>query len=87
MDLGVLGSIYLGVHRASACVQANRLRCRDIGLARQLDAAFASEVPAELGYGFWPSSALTAAAKASTSALVVSHAVIHRTSRAAGFQS
>jgi predicted acetyltransferase len=52
MDLGVLGSIYLGVHRVSAYAKANRLRCRDSDLVRQLDAAFATEVPAELGYGF-----------------------------------
>lgn len=51
-DLSVLGSIYLGVHRASAFATANRLRCNDCDLLRQLDVAFATEVPAELGYGF-----------------------------------
>ena len=51
-DLSVLGSIYLGAHRASAFATANRLRCNDNDLLRQLDVAFATEVPAELGYGF-----------------------------------
>ena len=31
---------------------AHRLRCNDSGVAAQLDAAFAADVPAELGYGF-----------------------------------
>jgi hypothetical protein len=31
---------------------ANRLRSNDFELAQRLDAAFASDVPAELGYGF-----------------------------------
>jgi predicted acetyltransferase len=52
MDLGVLGSLYLGVHRASAFAAANRLRCNDSGIIAQLDAAFAAEVPAELGFSF-----------------------------------
>lgn len=52
MDLGVLGSLYLGVHRASAYAAANRLRCKDSDLIRRLDAAFATDVPAELGYSF-----------------------------------
>jgi predicted acetyltransferase len=52
LDLSVLGSLYLGGHRASAFAAANRLRCNDSALIGQLDAAFASEVPAELGYGF-----------------------------------
>jgi len=52
LDLSVLGSLYLGAHRASAFASAQRLRCNDIGVVRALDAAFATEVPAELGYGF-----------------------------------
>ena len=51
-DLSVLGSIYMGAHRASAFATANRLRCNDNDLLRQLDVAFATEVSAELGYGF-----------------------------------
>ena len=51
-DLSVLGSLYLGAHRASAFVTAQRLRCNDSALVAQLDAAFATDVPAELGYGF-----------------------------------
>jgi predicted acetyltransferase len=52
MDLAVLGSLYMGTHRASAYAIANRLRCKDSDLLRQLDSVFASDVPAELGYGF-----------------------------------
>lgn len=51
-DLSVLGSLYLGTHRASAFAAANRLSCNDSGLLAQLDAAFASDVPAQLGFGF-----------------------------------
>ena len=52
MGLDVLGSLYLGAHRATALAAANRLRSNDFELAHRLDAAFASDVPAELGYGF-----------------------------------
>jgi predicted acetyltransferase len=52
MDLAVLGSLYMGVHRASAYAFANRLHCKDSELLRQLNSIFASDVPAELGYGF-----------------------------------
>ena len=51
-DLSVLGSLYLGAHRASAFATARRLRCNDSVRVAQLDAAFATDVPAELGYGF-----------------------------------
>jgi predicted acetyltransferase len=51
-DLSVLGSLYMGGHRASAFATANRLRCNDSGLIAALDAAFATDIPAELGYGF-----------------------------------
>jgi predicted acetyltransferase len=51
-DLSVLGSLYLGAHRASAFAAANRLRCNDSAVIARLDAAFASEVPAQLGFGF-----------------------------------
>jgi predicted acetyltransferase len=52
MDLDVLGSLYLGAHQASAFAMANRLRSKDSHLVQRLDAAFLSDVPAELGYGF-----------------------------------
>lgn len=51
-SLSVLGSLYLGAHRASAFASAHRLRCDDPALLTRLDAAFVTEVPAELGYGF-----------------------------------
>ncbi|MFI5508295.1 enhanced intracellular survival protein Eis [Mycobacterium sp. NPDC051804] len=51
-DLDVLGSLYLGSHRATVLAAANRLRCNDSGLIAQLDAAFASDVCAEIGFGF-----------------------------------
>ncbi|MEB3034310.1 enhanced intracellular survival protein Eis [[Mycobacterium] nativiensis] len=52
LDLDVLGSLYLGAHRASALAAASRLRCHDGTLVRRLDAAFVSDVPAQIGYGF-----------------------------------
>jgi predicted acetyltransferase len=52
MDLDVLGSLYLGAHKASSFAIANRLHADDSGLLTRLDAVFASDVPAELGYGF-----------------------------------
>ena len=48
----MLGSLYMGGHRASSFATANRLRCNDSGLVAELDAAFATDVPAHLGYGF-----------------------------------
>jgi predicted acetyltransferase len=51
-ELSVLGSLYMGTHRASAFATANRLRCSDSETVAQLDAAFATDVPAELGFGF-----------------------------------
>ena len=52
LDPSVLGSLYLGAHRASAFAAANRLRCNDLRVIAELDAAFASDVPAQLGFGF-----------------------------------
>lgn len=52
LTLSVLGSLYLGEHRASALAAANRLRCNDSAVIAALDAAFATDVPAELGFGF-----------------------------------
>lgn len=52
MGLDVLGSLYLGTHRASTFAVANRLQTNDSSLLPQLDASFVSHVPAVLGYGF-----------------------------------
>jgi predicted acetyltransferase len=52
MGLDVLGSLYLGAHKASTFAAANRLHANDSNLPAQLDAAFVSDVPAVLGYGF-----------------------------------
>jgi predicted acetyltransferase len=52
MDLDALGSLYLGTHKASSFAIANRLHTNDSGLLSRLDAAFANDVPAALGYGF-----------------------------------
>jgi len=52
MDLDVLGSLYLGAHSASSFATANRLHTSDSALLARLDAAFVSDVPAVLGYGF-----------------------------------
>ncbi len=52
LDLDVLGSLYFGAHRASSLARAGRLRCRDGALVRRLDAAFVSDVAAQIGYGF-----------------------------------
>lgn len=51
-SLSVLGSLYFGAHRASSFVAAHRLTCDDPALAKALDDAFASDVPAELGFPF-----------------------------------
>jgi predicted acetyltransferase len=52
MDLDVLGSLYLGAHRASSLATANRLRCKDPELVAQIEAAFVSAVPARMGFHF-----------------------------------
>jgi len=52
MGLDVLGSMYLGSHKASSFASANRLHSNGSGLLARLDAAFVSDVPAVLGYGF-----------------------------------
>jgi predicted acetyltransferase len=52
MDLDVLGSLYLGAHKASSFASANRLHTDDSAILARLDAAFVSDVPAVLGYGF-----------------------------------
>nr|WP_308207099.1 hypothetical protein [Mycolicibacterium psychrotolerans] len=48
----MLSSLYLGAHRASSFAAAHRLRCNDSEVVAAVDAAFAVDVPAELGYGF-----------------------------------
>lgn len=52
LDLDVLGALYLGGHRATAFAAADRLRAKDIQLVRDIDRAFASDVPAQLGFTF-----------------------------------
>lgn len=52
LDLSVLGSLYLGAHRASAFATAGRLRYAKPDHLVTLDSAFASDVPAELSFGF-----------------------------------
>lgn len=52
LDLDVLGSLYLGAHRASALARAGRLRRGDDAVVRRLDAAFLTDVPAQLGFFF-----------------------------------
>lgn len=52
MDLDVLGSLYLGVHQVEPLALANRLRATDPTVLPRLQAAFLSDVPAHLGFGF-----------------------------------
>ena len=52
MGLDVLGSLYLGAHKASSFALANRLHASEHGLIARLDSAFVSDVAAVLGYGF-----------------------------------
>jgi predicted acetyltransferase len=52
LGLDVLGSLYLGTHKASSFSGANRLHASERGLIARLDSAFVSDVPAVLGYGF-----------------------------------
>jgi predicted acetyltransferase len=52
MDLDVLGSVFFGAHKASSFAAANRLHTKDSSLTRLLDAAFVTDVPAQLGFGF-----------------------------------
>jgi predicted acetyltransferase len=52
MDSDVLGSLYLGVHSALDLAAAQRIRYRDRNALIQVDLAFRSAVPAELGFHF-----------------------------------
>jgi predicted acetyltransferase len=51
LDLDVLGAVYLGAHTFTEYAQAGRI-AGDPALLRALDAAFASERPAQLGWAF-----------------------------------
>ena len=52
MSLDVLGSLYLGGHQATVLAAANRLRGGTPDTLARLDAAFRSDVPAQLGFHF-----------------------------------
>lgn len=52
LGIDVLGGLYLGAYPARAFAAANRLRFKDTDRVRALDAAFASERDAELGWFF-----------------------------------
>ena len=52
LGLDALGSMYLGAHRASSLAGVDRIRCADRELVQRLDAAFAADVPAQLGFHF-----------------------------------
>ncbi|MCM6773036.1 GNAT family N-acetyltransferase [Nocardia sp. CDC159] len=52
MGIDVLGSMYLGAHRARTFAAANRLQAKDSDSLRALDLAFAAEGAAELGWFF-----------------------------------
>jgi predicted acetyltransferase len=52
MDLDVLASLYLGVHRAATLAVADRIRGGGAEQLARLDAAFRSDVPAQLGFHF-----------------------------------
>ena len=52
MGLDVLGSLYLGVHPAATLAAANRIRGGTSAQLARLDAAFRSDVPAQLGFHF-----------------------------------
>ena len=51
-SLDVLGSLYLGTHKASLFSGANRLHVSEHSLIERLDASFITDTPAVLGYGF-----------------------------------
>jgi predicted acetyltransferase len=52
MGLDVLGSLYLGAHSAATLAVANRIRGGSRVQLSRLDAAFRSDVPAQLGFHF-----------------------------------
>ena len=52
LGLDVLGGLYLGVHSAATMAVANRIRGGSPRQLARFDAAFRSDVPAQLGFGF-----------------------------------
>jgi len=52
LGLDVLGSLYLGTHKASLFSGAHRLHVSEHSLIERLDASFITDTPAVLGYGF-----------------------------------
>ena len=52
MGRDVLGSRYLGAHRASTLAAANWLRTNDSRLLRQINAESASDFPADAPFEF-----------------------------------
>jgi predicted acetyltransferase len=52
LGLDVLGSLYLGTHKASTFSGANRLHASERDLITRLDSSFMTDAPAVLGYGF-----------------------------------
>ncbi|MBP1822620.1 putative acetyltransferase [Mycobacterium sp. OAE908] len=52
LGLDVLGSLYLGTHKASSFSGANRLHASVNSLIERLDVSFSTDTPAVLGYGF-----------------------------------
>ncbi|MGV9803117.1 enhanced intracellular survival protein Eis [Mycobacterium sp. NPDC003449] len=52
LDLDVLGGLYLGGAHIAGYAAANRLSCNDPALVHRIGAAFASDIPAQLGFGF-----------------------------------
>lgn len=52
MDLDVLGGLYLGAHHATTLAAANRIRGGSPADLARLDAAFRTDVPAQIGFHF-----------------------------------
>lgn len=52
LDLDVLGSLYLGVHSVARLAVAGRIRGGDPEQLARVDAAFRSDIPAQLGFNF-----------------------------------
>lgn len=52
LGLDILGSLYLGTHKASSFSGANRLHASEHSLIERLDVSFSTDTPAVLGYGF-----------------------------------
>ncbi|MBJ8343154.1 GNAT family N-acetyltransferase [Antrihabitans sp. YC2-6] len=52
MDIDVLGSLYLGAHRAAPFAKAHRLWGKDLETIRMFDIAFETDRESEMGWGF-----------------------------------